>query len=836
MTLLQQFQLSASPHSPPLLAFANFADFGATDHMTSIKSLLFDIITLPIPYLVSLPNGHKVKVTNVGSLALFPDLILHNILYIPSFKHNLISVQKLLNHCDDVVQFTESACTFQGPSVKKPLVLGRLDTGLYKLFQHVTSPIDSAHVNSCSSVVSSLHVSSLPVVSNATAANDNSSINTMAASNKLIHIDTWGPYSTPTHSGAKCFLTIVYDYTRATWTHLMGAKSNAFDLLKAFISMVGTQFQTRVQTVRSDNALKLGSSSSSDVIFHEHIFPFLKHSPSPSPVLPSLLIPGHFSDDSSSSIPTSIPGPSSPLVLLEHISHDSTSSLSPSVTIPSPSPFTPDLSSDASPSSLSSPVPASSAPSSDPPPLRRSSRPHTVPAYLQDFAAAIPEWQEAMRKEFEALEANRTWDIVELPPGELDLNNAFLHGDLDGKVFMKVPPGLSVSPSFSSSPPLVCKLLKSLYGLRQVSRQWYAKLSQALCSRGYSHSLNDYSLFTRGSGSSLVILAVYVDDVILTGTDLSEISSLKGFLHYQFRIKDLSYLNYFLRIEVLYCDSSVLLHQKKFIHDLLESFASSASSIVVCPLTLNEKLKASVGDPLPKPEEYRCLVGKLNFLTHTRPDISFAVQHLSQFLQAPRVPHMQAASHLLRYFKGTSDFGLFFSHSPNFALRAYCDSDWASCADSRRSVTGFCAFLGDCLVSWKSKKQPVVSLSSAEAEYRAMSKAAVEVTCLSRLLYDFGIPSSSSPVSLYCDNQVALHIARNPVFHERTKHIELDCHFVRSKIGDGLISLAHVSSYAQVADILTKALLGPAHHYHLCKLRVLSPSNLMGTVRILDKG
>ncbi|XP_019235365.1 PREDICTED: uncharacterized protein LOC109215706 [Nicotiana attenuata] len=296
MILLQQSQISASPHSPPLLASANFAgklmpyegvsygacmlssvngivwiiDSGATDHISSIRSLLFDIITLPVPYLVSLPNGYKVKVTNVGSLALLPNLILHNVLYIPSFKHNLISIQKLLSHCDDVVRFTKSACTFQGPSVRKPVVLGRLDNGLYKLFQHITSPVKSVNVNSCSSVVSFS-----PVVSS-NAVVDNSSVNTMVDSNKVNKSDvvwhyrlghipfskmklisglanglsskqsftyTWGPYSTSTHSGSKYFHTIVDDYTRATWTHLMGAKSNAFDLLKAFISMVETQFQ-----------------------------------------------------------------------------------------------------------------------------------------------------------------------------------------------------------------------------------------------------------------------------------------------------------------------------------------------------------------------------------------------------------------------------------------------------------------------------------------------------------------------------------------------------------------------------------------------------------------
>nr|XP_016442732.1 PREDICTED: uncharacterized mitochondrial protein AtMg00810-like [Nicotiana tabacum] len=375
---------------------------------------------------------------------------------------------------------------------------------------------------------------------------------------------------------------------------------------------------------------------------------------------------------------------------------------------------------------------------------------HIPEPYTYSPAAAVPEWQDAMRKEFEALKANRTWDIV--------------------------PPSLAVPRSCSSSAPLVCKLLKSLCGLRQASRQWYAKLSQAPCSRGYSHSLNDYSLFTRGSGSSLVILVVYVDDMILTMTDLPEISSLKAFLHEQFKIKDLGSLNYFLGIEVLYSDSRVLLHQKKFVHELLDSFASSASSAVIYPLALNEKLKAYVGDPLPKPEEYRCLVGKLNFLIYIRPDISFAVQHLSQFLQA--------ALHLTRYLKGTSDFVLFFSNSSDLSLKVYWDSDWTSCVDSRRSVAGFCVFLGDYLVSWKSKKRHVVSLSSAEAEYMAMSKAATKVTWLSRLMADFGI-SSSSPIPLYCDNEEALHIARNPFFHEGTKHVELDCHFIRGKIGDG---------------------------------------------------
>ncbi|XP_019246574.1 PREDICTED: uncharacterized protein LOC109226237 [Nicotiana attenuata] len=194
---------------------------------------------------------------------------------------------------------------------------------------------------------------------------------------------------------------------------------------------------------------------------------------------------------------------------------------------------------------------------------------------------------------------------------------------------MKIPPGLSAPSTSSSSAPLVCKLQKSLYGLREASRQWYAKLSQALFSRGYIHSLIDYSLFVKKSPSSTVFLAVYVDDIILSRDDFSEISALKSFLDAQFRIKDLGLLHYFLGIEVLYHSSGIILHQKTFINDLLTEYHCSDVSEVVAPLDISLKLHADVGDLLPEPDKYRSLVEKLNYLTHTRPDLCFTVQHLS---------------------------------------------------------------------------------------------------------------------------------------------------------------------------------------------------------------
>nr|XP_016483198.1 PREDICTED: uncharacterized mitochondrial protein AtMg00810-like [Nicotiana tabacum] len=323
---------------------------------------------------------------------------------------------------------------------------------------------------------------------------------------------------------------------------------------------------------------------------------------------------------------------------------------------------------------------------------------------------------------------------------------------------MKLPQGLVVS-----SPEPVCKLNKSLYDLKQASRQWYDKLTEALYSRGYIHSMHDYSLFYKRTSNRVVFVGVYVDDVPLTGNDLTEIQMLKTFLHDQFKIKVLEKLHYFWGLEVLYRKGGILISQRKFTLDLLKEYECLHATSLSSPLDPTTKLKAKEGVPLSDPIFHRQLVGKLNFLTNTRLDIAYGVQHLSQYMQDPIEPHLQAAYHMLRYLLKDPTLGLFMSSDNDFLVKAYCDSDWAACPDSRKSVSGYLVLLGNSPISWKSKKQETISLSSAEEEYRSIRKVIGELVWLHRVLTELTVPLVL-PIPVFCDSQSALHIARNPVF------------------------------------------------------------------------
>ncbi|CAM8992435.1 unnamed protein product [Rhodiola kirilowii] len=327
----------------------------------------------------------------------------------------------------------------------------------------------------------------------------------------------------------------------------------------------------------------------------------------------------------------------------------------------------------------------------------------------------------------------RSWPIF-----QLDVDNAFLHGSLDEDVYMKLPPGYF---KYEREAGKVCKLTKSLYGLKQAPRQWFAKFTEALLKFGFTQSLNDYSLFTLQEGTEFIILLVYVNDVLLTCTSLVLIDNIKAFIHDKFKIKDLGTLKYFLGLEVARNSTGVFLHQRKYAMYILTDQGMVDCKPAKTPLPIKHQLSLLDASPIEDPMIYRKLVGKLFYLTITRPDLAHSVHILSQFMSVPTSDHLKAAHRLLRYIKGAPAQGLFFSSSSSLVMKAFCDADWAACPKTRRSTT--------------------------ESEYRSMAVTCSKILWLTRLLSDM---KASVPrhITLHCDNQASIHITKNPVFHERT--------------------------------------------------------------------
>lgn len=295
--------------------------------------------------------------------------------------------------------------------------------------------------------------------------------------------------------------------------------------------------------------------------------------------------------------------------------------------------------------------------------------------------------------------------------------------------------------------------------------------------------------------------------------DDGSLAQLQDLLRSEFKIKDLGPARFFLGLEISRSSDGIVVCQRKYALNLLEDSGLLGCKPSSIPMDPNLHLTKTLGSPLSTPTAYRELIGRLLYLTITRPDITFDVHQLSQFLSCPTDIHMQAAHKMLRYVKNNPGQGLMFSASTELCLNAFADADWATCKDTRRSVSGFCVFLGTSLISWKSKKQTVVSRSSTEAEYRSLALATCELIWLQQLLRDLHITPTAC-AKLFCDNKSALHIAMNPVFHERTKHIDIDCHTVRDQIKAGRLRTMHVSTLNQLADVLTKA-LHPGPFYSL---------------------
>jgi hypothetical protein len=288
-----------------------------------------------------------------------------------------------------------------------------------------------------------------------------------------------------------------------------------------------------------------------------------------------------------------------------------------------------------------------------------------------------------------AIVAARNWHIK-----QLDINTTFLHGDLTEEVYLTPPQGLTIPKN-----KVVCKLQKSLYGLKQSSRQWNAKRNETLTKLGYLQSKSDYSLFTKKSRDNFTTVLLYVDDLVLAGNDIIEIDHVKQQLDSDFSIKDLGNHKFFLGFEVARNAEGICLYQRKYSLELQEEAGVLVAKPNSVPMDYSQKIHQDMGEPLEDPTRFRRMIRKRLFLTNTRLDIAFAVNSLSQYMKKPTSVHLQAAVKILKYIKQAPAPGLFFPSKSDLKLSGASASDWGGCLNTRRSTSGFCFFLGNDLIS-----------------------------------------------------------------------------------------------------------------------------------------
>lgn len=1058
-------------------------DSGATAHMLGDKSLLqsYSEYSGSIKN-IKIPNGDLLPITHQGTVEISKSLTLRNVLYAPKLEFNLISVSQLTRESDCFATFYRDRCMLQDLRDGRMMATGRVVQGLYLMnldHDSLSNVFDFNSVSACKEIHSTLlhyrmghaplsilkHLHSITgdiadfdgkcdvcFQSKQTKLSFPISVIKSVRCFELVHLDVWGPYKEPTHDGCQYFLTVVDDFSRATWIFLMRHKSEATSYIKYFIAHVGNQFPVSIKRLRTDNGTEfinqeLRSYLADKGIIHERSCPYtpeqngvverkhrtllqiarslLIHSGIPiiywgecikfavhvmnrtpskilnykTPyeivynILPSydhLRVFGCLAYATDLNVKDKFGSRSFPCIFLGYPDHQKgfillninnnkifvsrhvkfvedkfpfkdslgsdqggvvqkpydmflydvepvMGSMYQSVSMPISNEQISPIVEQATQRNLSNAkgdtINKSLRPQRDKrPPIWASdyicnlisektklgkdchdnqgkckypienymTYSNISPSYLH-FLAAIDSvvepysykqavkqnhWVEAMKNEMEALENNKTWDIVPLPRhkraigckwvykikyrpngevekykarlvakgynqqegidyretfspvvkmatvrlvlkiaslynwdlNQMDVHNAFLQGNLDEEIYMTIPEGLG-----NYDKNMVCRLKKSLYGLKQSSRQWNLKLTQSLVSGGFKQSYHDYSLFTKEINNEIVVVLVYVDDILVTGNSKEGINDVKKLLNEQFKIKDLGQMKYFLGIEIARSGKGIVLSQRKYVLDLLNDTGMSGCKPLSLPMLPSLRLQAyeegkhKEEDLLKDAQRYRNLVGRLIYLTTTRPDISFPVQVLSQFMVTPMKSHMAAAYNVLRYLKQSPGKGILLSSRGSLELECWCDADWGACPSTRRSVTGYSLKLGGSTVFWKTKKQATVSRSSAEAEYRALASAVSEIIWFKGVLLDLRI-EHMSPVNVFCDSKSAIYIATNPVFHERTKHLEIDLHFVREKLSQNLIKLIHVRTKEQEADIFTKAVSKDVQRKLLFKL------------------
>jgi len=369
---------------------------------------------------------------------------------------------------------------------------------------------------------------------------------------------------------------------------------------------------------------------------------------------------------------------------------------------------------------------------------------------------------------------------------QLDVKSAFLNGYLKEEIFIEQPEGFVVEGHENK----VYLLKKALYGLKQAPRAWNARIDEHLLSLGFNRSLSEPTLSTKHSATDSLIVSLYVDDLLVTGSKLKEIDQFKLEMMRVFEMTDLGEMSYFLGMEIQQFQHGIFIHQLKYAKEILKKFQMEKCKPMSTPMEHKAKLCKEDGTERADEAVYRSLVGCLMYLTATRPDILQAVSMLSRFLHCATSEHHKVAKRVLRYIKGTLDYGVLFYKTEECRLYCFSDSDWGGSLDDMKSTSGYCFTIGSGVFSWSSKKQEIVAQSTAKAEFIAATAAVNQALWLKKLLIDLNLEQEGS-IMVFVDNQAAIAISNNPVFHNKTKHFNIKLFFLREVQQKGEVKLLY---------------------------------------------
>ncbi|KAJ9535780.1 hypothetical protein OSB04_un001068 [Centaurea solstitialis] len=394
----------------------------------------------------------------------------------------------------------------------------------------------------------------------------------------------------------------------------------------------------------------------------------------------------------------------------------------------------------------------------------------------------------------------------------MDVKTTFLNGILKEEVYVSQPEGFVDQ----DHPDHVYILDKALYGLKQAPRAWYDSLSQFLVESGYSKGKIDNSLFIKRDDEHIMLVQIYVDDIIFGSTCPNFCDTFSKLMMTRYEMSMMGELNFFLGLQVKQLSAGIFINQAKYIKDILKKYNLENAKIMKTPMSPSCALDSDPDGTAVDVTTYRGMIGSLMYLTASRPDIMFSTCLCARYQSKPKESHLKVVKRIFRYLKGTVNLGLWYPKGSGYELTGYTDADHGGCKLDRKSTTGRIQFLGDKLVSWDSKKQNCVSLSTAEAEYVAAASCCSQIIWMRTQLRDYGFKFDKIPI--YCDSNSAIAISCNPVQHTKTKHIDIRYHFIKDHVEKGTIELYFVNTEFQLADLFTKALDEKRFNFLITKL------------------